>query len=46
MDYTLHSPCSECPFLAKFQRGYSIKQLAGKTWPSVIEYAQHCGWER
>jgi len=29
MKYTLHSPCGECPFLAKFENGYSESQLKG-----------------
>jgi len=27
MDYTLTSPCNECPFLKKFEKGFTIKQL-------------------
>ena len=29
MEYTLTTPCAECPFLAKHKRGYSTKQLEG-----------------
>ena len=27
MDYTLTSPCNECPFLKKFENGFTLKQL-------------------
>ena len=27
MNYTLMSPCDQCPFLKKFKRGFTIKQL-------------------
>ena len=27
MNYTLTSPCKECPFLAKHKRGYTIRRL-------------------
>ena len=29
MNYTLTSPCADCPFLAKFRKGYTVKQLEG-----------------
>lgn len=29
MDYTLTTPCKECPFLNKFKKGFSVKQLEG-----------------
>lgn len=27
MNYTLTSPCDECPFLKKFKRGFTLKRL-------------------
>ncbi len=29
MDYTLTNPCRECPFLVKFKKGFTVKQLEG-----------------
>jgi len=29
MDYTLTSPCKDCPFLEKFRRGFSSRRLEG-----------------
>ena len=28
MEYTLHSPCNECPFLKKNAHAYKLKRLA------------------
>ena len=29
VNYKLTTPCSECPFLTKFKRGFTVKQLEG-----------------
>ncbi len=29
MQYTLTAPCNECPFLNKFKKGFTVRQLEG-----------------
>ena len=29
MEYTLTKPCADCPFLLKYKKGYTVKQLEG-----------------